>query len=106
MNLRHLKTTMQLDVLRGRSPDIVRKEVFAHLLAYNLIRSLLWQAAKTHGEDPLRLSVKGAIQHMTSFAPLICTGAPAVAKRLVKRRPKWTRWLKEPRQVIKRRMVG
>src|SRR5262249_58457138 len=39
LNLRSLKVVLQMDVLRGKSPDIVRKEVWAHLLAYNLVRT-------------------------------------------------------------------
>jgi len=52
LDFRHLKTTMQMDVLRGKSPSVVRKEVWTHLLAYNLIRSLMWDAGKKHGRYP------------------------------------------------------
>ena len=45
-----------MDVLRGQSPDIVRKEIYMHLLAYNLIRVLMWQAAATHRQSLHRLS--------------------------------------------------
>jgi len=46
-----------MDVLRGKSPQIVRKEIRAHLLAYNLIRSLMAQAAVVHGTLPRSLSL-------------------------------------------------
>jgi hypothetical protein len=68
-DLRHVKTTMQMDVLRTESPDMVRKEIWAHLLAYNLIRTLMWDAGEHHDVSPLRLSLKGAIQMMTALWP-------------------------------------
>jgi IS4 transposase len=40
VNLRHLKTTLGMDILRGKTPAMVRKEIWAFLLAYNLLRSL------------------------------------------------------------------
>ena len=52
-DLRALKQTMQMDVLRGQSPGMVRKEVWAHLLAYNLMRELM-AAAGGHRELPDR----------------------------------------------------
>jgi len=66
VDFRHLKTTMQLDVCRGKSPDVVEKEFWAHALAYNLIRSLMWDSAETWNGDALGLSLKGAIQHLLS----------------------------------------
>ena len=39
LNLRHLKTTLGMDILRGQTPAMVRKEIYVHLLAYNLLRS-------------------------------------------------------------------
>ena len=33
LDVRHLKTTMQMDVLRGKTPEMVRKEIWTHLLA-------------------------------------------------------------------------
>jgi len=68
-DLRHVKTTMHMDVLRTESPEMVRKEIWAHLLAYNLIRTLLWDAAVHHSRSPLRLSFKGAIQQMMALWP-------------------------------------
>lgn len=41
LDLRHLKTTLDMDILRGKNPEIVRKEIYAHLLAYNLLRTLM-----------------------------------------------------------------
>ena len=45
MDLRSLKTVMRMEVLRGQSPERVRKELAVHRLAYNLIRGLMAEAA-------------------------------------------------------------
>jgi hypothetical protein len=49
------------------SPEMVEKEIWAHLLAYNAVRSLMADAAREHGEGPRRLSFKGAMQTMRAF---------------------------------------
>ena len=51
LDLRSIKTTMQMDVLRCKSPEMVRKEIWAHLLAYNLIRTVIAQAALAEAAD-------------------------------------------------------
>jgi hypothetical protein len=66
VDFRHLKITMQMDVLRGHSPDVVEKEFWAHLLAYNLLRRLMWESGVINGAPPTALSVKGSIQHLLS----------------------------------------
>jgi hypothetical protein len=68
-DLRHVKTTMHMDILRTESPEMVRKEIWAHLLGYNLIRTLMWDAAVHHEFSPLRLSFKGAMQGMMALWP-------------------------------------
>jgi len=69
-DLRHVKTAMHMDVLRTESPAMVRKEIWAHLLAYNLVRTLLWDAAAHHRLSPLRLSFKGAMQQIIAWGPV------------------------------------
>lgn len=77
LDLRSLKVTLAMDVLRGKSPQIVRKEIWAHLLAYNLIRSVMAQAAVRHGALPRHLSFKAALQTLHAFAmPLWLSGSP------------------------------
>jgi len=71
IDLRHLKTTMQMEHLQSKSPEMVRKEFYVHLLAYNLIRATLWEAGIKHNVHPLRLSYKGAIQHVLNFVPIL-----------------------------------
>jgi Transposase DDE domain len=68
LDLRSLKVTLQMDVLRCQSPEMVRKEVWAHLLAYNVIRNQMAQAAKEAGVLPVQLSFKGAVQGVNALA--------------------------------------
>jgi len=71
LDLRSIKTTMQMDVMRCKTPDLVHKEVWTHLLAYNLIRTVMAQAAKKHNVQPRTLSFKGTLQTLEAFQPLI-----------------------------------
>ncbi len=69
LDLRHLKTTLGMDILRCKTPSMVRKEIYVHLLAYNLLRSLMWSAGTTYGAPPLRLSLQGTRHHLDNFIP-------------------------------------
>jgi hypothetical protein len=71
LRLRDIKTTLGMDVLRGRSPDIVRKEIYMHLLAYNLIRTLMVEAAGEHACPLHRLSFAGTVQHLRTLLPYL-----------------------------------
>jgi hypothetical protein len=83
LNLRSLKVTLQMDILRGKSPDIVRKEVWAHLLIYNLVRGLMVQAAQQAQVRPDELSFAGALQAVNAFLPkLEGARSPAEVARL------------------------
>jgi hypothetical protein len=68
LDLRSLKTFLQMDVLRCQSPAMVRKEIWVHVLAYNLIRKVMAQAAQEHQLLPRQLSFKGALQTLNAFA--------------------------------------
>jgi hypothetical protein len=73
LDLRSLKQTMQMDILRCKTPELVRKEIWTHILAYNLIRTIIAQAANKHGIEPRTISFKGAVQTLAAFQPLIAT---------------------------------
>jgi hypothetical protein len=73
LDLRSLKQTMQMDVLRCKAPELVRKEIWTHILAYNLIRTIMAQAAAKHDIEPRTISFKGAVQTLEAFQPLIAT---------------------------------
>jgi IS4 transposase len=57
VNLKHLKTTLGMDILRGKTPSLVRKEIWAFLIAYNLLRTLMLEAATKGGASHLNLSL-------------------------------------------------
>ncbi len=71
LDLRSIKSTMQMDVLRCKTPELVHKEIWTHILAYNLIRTIMAQAAFKHDIEPRTLSFKGALQTLEAFQPLI-----------------------------------
>ena len=71
LDLRTLKTTLQMEMLRCKAPELVRKEIWTHILAYNLIRTIMAQAATKHGMEPRTISFKGAVQTLAAFQPLI-----------------------------------
>ncbi len=75
-DLRHLKTTMGMEHLPCKSPQMVRKEIYIHLLAYNLVRTLMFQAdaaqadaahqSETH-RPMSSLSFQNTIRHLINF---------------------------------------
>jgi hypothetical protein len=71
INLRSLKIAMNMDVLRCQTPEMVRKEIWAHLLAYNLIRTVIAQAAAKHGKHPREISFTRAMRTLEAFRPAI-----------------------------------
>ena len=67
VDLRSIKNTMQMDVLCCKSPEMVRKEVWMHLLAYNLVLTAFAQAASLHDLAPRSIRFKGALQTLNAF---------------------------------------
>jgi len=128
LDFRSIKDVMQMDELRCRSAEMVRKEVAIHLLAYNLIRSVTAHAAHLAHVLPRRISFKATLQTLTNFfhklrecpwrklPALHATLLEAIAKllmplrpnrcepRAVKRRPKPHRLLTKPRHVERARL--
>jgi hypothetical protein len=128
LDFRSIKDGMQMDVLRCKTPEMVRKEVAVHLLAYNLVRTVTAQAATLARVLPRRLSFKAALQTLNAFlhclrecpprslpqchatllaaiARLLIPERPdRVEPRAVKRRPKPHRLLTQPRNVERERL--
>jgi hypothetical protein len=77
LDLRSIKDTMRMGILRGKTPLMVRKEIWAHILAYNLVRKIMAQAAVVHGKKPRDLSFKLAVQAIGAFR---CIGVFSEAK--------------------------
>jgi len=65
--LRHLKTTMGMELLRCQSPDMAEKELLAYLVAYNLIRCLMAEAVLQAGVEMTRLSFKGTVDAVRQY---------------------------------------
>lgn len=67
IDLRSIKTQMKMEILRCKTPAMVRKEIWAHLLAYNLVRKVMAQAAAEHHLTPRQISFAGAMQTLNEF---------------------------------------
>lgn len=116
LDLRNLKTTLGMEVLRCQTPHMVEKELWVHLLAYNLIRRLMAQAALEADLHPRELSLKHAVQLWTEWTarrvdfntdatslfrliaqPIVGNRPGRIEPRARKRRPKPYPWFKVPR---------
>jgi hypothetical protein len=71
LDLRSLKQTMKMEHLVCKTPDMVRKELWTHLLGYNLIRAVQAQAAQEQGVLPRRLSFAAAKQTLEQMRELL-----------------------------------
>ena len=128
LDLRSIKQSMHMDVLRCKTPEMVVKEIYCHLLAYNLLRGTMTASAKKSGVTPRQLSVKGTMQAVESFTPaMMGTAAGEVLydamlttvsahrvgnrpgrqePRLKKRRPVWRELMMKPRNEYHRRLAA
>jgi hypothetical protein len=88
MCLDDLKTTLEMEMLRGRTPEMVQREVYAHLIAHNLIRYTMAQAATQQTVNLERISFKGTLDALRQF-----TQAMSQARTKSKRRQLWTKLL-------------
>jgi hypothetical protein len=130
LNLRSLKITVQMDLVRGQSPGVVRRGLWGQLLAYSVVRGLMAQAARASGLLPRAVSFTGALQTCNALGPLLrvargeaealrlwlallgARGRHAVGgrpdryePRAVKRRPKNSGRLNEPRSRARKRLA-
>jgi IS4 transposase len=62
LSLRAIKETMNMGILRGKTPSMIRKELWVHLLAYNLVRKWMAQTAWCAGQAVSTLSLKLTLQ--------------------------------------------
>lgn len=126
VDLRSIKCAMHLDVLRAKTPQMIRKEVYCHVLAYNLLRGVMLESAKQADMLPRQLSVKGTMQTVESFTPAMMAagGHPAIYSaflgavaahrvgnrpgrlepRVQKRRPKQHKLMMKPRNSYRRKL--
>jgi len=125
LDFRNIKTTLGMEVLRCLTPQMVEKELWVNLLAYNLIRLLMAQAAVESGLAPRDLSFKHTVQMWTQWTLLHAgrgqdwqrdTLLKLIAQvrvghrpgrlepRARKRRPKPYPWLKVPRTLARQQI--
>jgi hypothetical protein len=69
--LRHIKTTLRMEALSCKTPKMVNKELLMHLIAYNLIRCLMAEAASIYDVDLERISFKGSVDTVHHFSQVI-----------------------------------
>jgi hypothetical protein len=118
-----------MDVLRCKTPEMVRKEVWAHLLVYNLIRTAMAEAARVAEVCLRELSFEGARQTLEAFGEMLARASveeflgvvhavlEAIARhrvggrpdrnepRVRKRRPKEYPLMKEPKEQARERLA-
>jgi hypothetical protein len=78
---RDIKTTMGMDILRCLSPDMVRKEVLMHFIAYNCIRRLMYEAAEEASLEVREISFKGSLQALLSWEPHLNNATAGMKER-------------------------
>ena len=71
MDIRAIKQTLKMEHLVCKTPAMVRRELWAHLLGYNLVRKVLAQAAVVSGLSPRQLSFAGGLQTLEEFRWLL-----------------------------------
>ena len=71
LHFHQLKSILQLDVLRCKSPELINKELQLHLIVYNLIRALMQKAAHRHDVSLTRLSFKGTLDTLRQWSEVI-----------------------------------
>jgi putative transposase len=130
LDIRTIKVTLGMDVLRCQSAEMVRREIWTCLLAYNLIRQTMLEAALRAGRSPRQLSFTAALQKIAAaWAVLASCDAPLAATlidvmlrdiaknrvgdrpdrvepRAIKRRPKPHRLLNEPRAAARAKLLS
>jgi hypothetical protein len=128
LDLRAIKHSLHADVLRCKTPDMVEKELWCHVLAYNLLRGVMTESAIRKGIMPRQLSVKRTMQAVESFTPammasqgnealydafLMTVSSSRVGNRpgrqeprLKKRRPVWRELMMKPRDSYHRRLAS
>lgn len=78
---RDIKTTMGMDILRCRTPQMVRKEILMHFIAYNCVRRLMYEAAEEVGIEVRIVSFKGSLQALRSWEPHLNQAKMSKAER-------------------------
>jgi hypothetical protein len=129
LDIRDIKQTLGLDHVRCKTPQMVRRELWVTLLAYNLIRKLIATAAAVHGKQPRQLGFTLACQTVLSSWMLLAMGLcrdsqqlwrlaleriatnevanrpGRIEPRMIKRRRDHYPLMHDPRQELRRRLL-
>jgi len=70
LNFRDIKITMGMDMLKGKSVDIIEKELFIFFIAYNLIRFIMKDAAESNFSDLEKISFKATVNAIRIWGPI------------------------------------
>ena len=126
LDIRSIKVHLRMKHLRCQSPSMVRKEIYIHLLAYNLARAMMVEAALIFDREPRGLSFRGAVQAINAFVSavaakgtnleeqyqlMLCTIAGTtvghrpnrIEPRELKRRPPTYKLMQVPRHAARKR---
>lgn len=125
ISLKNIKETMAMDMVSCKTPEMVKKEIGIHILAYNFIRVIMAEACLHQNVIPTQVSFKGTVQLLNKFMPYFINTSKKKNKlmyaellikivknkignrpgriepRAVKRRPKPYNMLTRPRNVEK-----
>ena len=113
VNIRHLKTTMKMDVLKCKTVGGVLKEVAMFALVYNLVRSVMYESARAQGVAPERVSLLDTIRWLLDVEGegelsdlLVNPARPGrFEPRVVKRRPKQYPRMTKPRADLRKELL-
>lgn len=130
VNLRHLKTMLKMEMIFAKTPEMVIKDIWMHMLAYNLLRLLMGESALQAGIEPLRISLQGTRQLFKQFCSALAHVSRTEGQRLyqillqmirhspvslrphrveprvTKRRPKNFPRMQQPRSVLKAKLIN
>lgn len=129
LDLRSIKASLDMDQLRTKTPAMVHRDIWVHLLAYNLIRKVAAQAALREGKFPRQIGFAGTRQMIAASWSELSRASPQtvqtmasqqfpliaqhevgnrpnrVEPRAVKRRPKPHRLLQKPRRQAREELL-
>lgn len=129
LDLRNIKVTMQMEILRCQTPSMIRKEIWAHVLSYNLVRKVMLDAAIKYGVHPREISFKHTQQTLNAYRNLwvlntklkerevydsllqtiiqirVANRPGRIEPRAKKRRPKQLNRLMAPRAIVRENIL-
>jgi hypothetical protein len=108
--LRHLKTTMKMDVLKCKTVEGVLKELTVYAIVYNLVRLVMLEASRRQGVDVERISFVDALRWLAESRPgeslpklVVNPHRPGrFDPRVRKRRPKQYPVMQKPRSELRK----